>query len=508
MSAGIDLSRRELLGASAVAGAGLLLKTADAEAKQRQAIRHGPGRRNAPRRADVIVVGGGPSGLTAARAVAKAGRSVIVLEANHRVGGRVLNHHLGPKYPGKITELGATFIGPTQDHMYALVKEMGFSTFHTYDTGLETAIVAGHKSQIKSSDPTTYVNMGPTVAVDAVKAIVQLDDMASKVPVKAPWTAASADAWDSQTFDTWLQQNLVSDSGRAAVSAVFSLLLGVQPREVSTLFAAYYVACAGNEQNVGTVERLISTTGGAQQDRVVGGTQAVFQAMARQLGSKRIVLGAPATRIVTRGKQVEVITDIGAYTGKRVIVAMSPALCGRIRFEPGLPAQRAQALERFPTGSYSKVELLFDKPFWREDGSNGQAFGDVLVAGTFDQSPPDGSPGIMSAFICGEHGREWLRQDAATRRNMALDCLSQYYGPRMLQPNDYLEWHWDEQPWAHGGPVGVGVPGSLTYFAPSLRPPVGPIHWAGTETSDYWVGYMDGALRSGERAAAEALAEL
>jgi monoamine oxidase len=497
------VTRRTLIaGASAVAAAGTLAATPVAGA--RASARRGGARRHA----DVIVVGAGASGSAAAHAVAKAGRSVLVLEARDRVGGRTLNHELGRAYPGKIAEIGGTFVGPTQDHMYALLKEFGLGTFPTYDKGETVSVFDGHHGRFSNSNQASFVNMGATIAVDLAKAFLQLDQMASTIPVGAPWKAPDAAAWDSQTLDTWAQANLASDSGRKALAALSNAIWGTEPRDMSLLYTAWYIAAAGDEANQGTIERLITTTGGAQQDRVSGGSQRLWLTIAADLGKRNVALNAPVTTITQTATGVRVLSDRGTFTAQRVIVAVPPALTARIRFDPQLPALRDQLVQRYPMGSYAKFEAVYDHPFWRDDGTNGQAFGDLPVNATFDQSPPDGKPGVMAGFIGGQYARIWDQQDDATRRSMVLQSLAQYFGPRMLRPLDYVEGRWTNELWSRGDPVGFAPPGVLLGFGLALRAPVGRIHWACTETADYWIGYMDGAVRSGQRAAAEALAQL
>ena len=319
------LTRRTLIaGASAAAAAGTFAATPVAGARA-------PARRTRARRhADVIVVGAGASGSAAAHAVAKAGRSVLVLEARDRVGGRTLNHELGPAYPGKIAEIGGTFVGPTQDHMYALLKEFGLGTFPTYDKGETVSVFDGHHGRFSNSNQASYVNMGPTIAVDFAKAFLQLDQMASTIPVQAPWTAPDAAAWDSQTLDTWAQANLVSDSGRRALAALTNAIWGTEPRDMSLLYTAWYIAAAGDEANQGTIERLTTTTGGAQQDRVIGGSQRLWLTIAADLGKRNVALNAAVTRISQTGRGVTVISDRGTFTAQRVIVAVPPALTREI----------------------------------------------------------------------------------------------------------------------------------------------------------------------------------
>jgi monoamine oxidase len=496
-----QVSRRGILtGVAAVSLAGLA--TAGAPIAKASASTG-----SSSRRADVIVVGGGAAGCAAAHAVAKRNRSVILLEARGRVGGRTLNHALGPNYPGKITEIGGTFIGPTQDRMYALVKELGLRTFPTYDKGKTTSLIHGKRGHFLNSDPLTFVNIDLVGAPDAIATLLQLDSLSKQVPVGAAWTAERVREFDGQTLETWTKSQMLTERGRHIVDVLSTAVWGCQSRELSLLWALYYIAAAGNATNVGTVERLIGTSGGAQQDRIVGGSQLVWQKIAQHLG-RNVVLGAPVHQITQESGGVVVESSKGTFRGKQVIVAMPPALTSRIRFLPDLPPLRDQLVQRFPQGSYAKVEVTYSRPFWRDEGLNGQVFGDNGVVLSWDGSPPDGKPGVMAAFIGGDAAREWDRLGSNARRQKALTALSEYFGPRMLKPLDYAEARWTNDVWSRGGPTGFTPPGVLSGFGPALREPVGRIHWAGTETSDYWAGYMEGAVRSGQRAAREVLAEL
>jgi monoamine oxidase len=462
-------------------------------------------RRPKRRRADVVVVGAGFAGLTAAREIARAGRSVIVLEARDRVGGRVVNHALGN---GKVTEMGGTFIGPTQDHLAALAKELGIGTFKTFDKGENVSLFNGRTARFAANDPVAFGIANPAAAPDVLTLSSQLNDMARTVPVAAPWKAPRAGEWDGQTFETWKLANTLTPAGRAAIDAISESVWGAMPRDLSFLYVLLYVAAAGNESTPGTLERLVATTGGAQESRFVGGTQLICIEAARQLGRKAVVLRSPVRRIVQRRGGTIVETDRASFAARRVIVAMPPALAGLIDYRPALPALRAQLTQRTPMGSYAKVEAIYDKPFWRGAGLTGQAFGDRYVSSTFDQTPPDGTPGVLVGFVGGTHARRWEALDGDARRKLVLDDFAAYFGPQAAAPTEYLEARWTSDIWTRGDPVGFTPPGVLVDFGEALRAPVGRIHWAGTETSDYWIGYMDGAVRSGERAAKEALAVL
>jgi monoamine oxidase len=126
----------------------------------------------------------------------------------------------------------------------------------------------------------------------------------------------------------------------------------------------------------------------------------------------------------------------------------------------------------------------------------------------FDNSPPEGRPGVLLGFLEGRHARALARQPAEERRTTVLRCLTRFFGSRAAEPRDYVETNWSEDEWTRGCYGAFFPPNTWTSYGHALRTPVGRIHWAGAETATVWMGYMDGAIRSGERAAAEVLDEL
>jgi hypothetical protein len=236
------VTRRRLIGAAAAtAAAGALPARAHAATKPTASAGQSA-------TADVVVVGAGLAGLTAARDVVAAGRSVVVLEARDRVGGRVLNVDLGG---GVITEGGAEFIGPTQDRIAALAQDVGVDTFPTYNIGDNIYFRNGTATRYSSSGPLGPVPPDPTGAVEAEKAILQLDQMAKTIPLDAPWTAPKAKEWDGQTFETWKLANVLTPSGRFLLDVAITSIFSCEPRDVSLLFVLFYLAAAGNESNPG-----------------------------------------------------------------------------------------------------------------------------------------------------------------------------------------------------------------------------------------------------------------
>ena len=192
---------------------------------------------------------------------------------------------------------------------------------------------------------------------------------------------------------------------------------------------------------------------------------------------------------------------------QRVIVAVPPTLAGRLWYDPPLPGYRDQLTQRVPMGAVIKCFAIYDEPFWRTDGLSGSAVSsEGPLTLTVDNSPPDGGPGILVGFLEGRSARELGRVSEAERRAAVLGNLGRMFGPRAGRPERYLDKNWADEEWSRGCYEGYTPPGVLTAFGPALREPIGPLHWAGTETATVWNGYIDGALQSGERAVREALA--
>ncbi|HEV3001908.1 MAG TPA: FAD-dependent oxidoreductase [Solirubrobacteraceae bacterium] len=497
----VRVTRRTLVGAAAGA-AGAAALAPDAQAARRRRPRP---RRPRGRRADVVVVGAGLAGLQAALDVVAAGRSVYVVEARDRVGGRTLNHPLGG---GEAIEIGGQWVGPTQDRLLALAADLGVETFPTYNQGDYLYWRRGSKQRYSASGPLGAVPPDPTGVADAFAALTKLDDMAAGVPRHAPWTAARAAEYDGQTFESWKQANATTDSGRFLLDLAIEAVWAAEPRDVSLLHVLMYIACAGNESTPGSINRLINTAGGAQERRFAGGSQLLSLRMAERLG-ERVLLRRPVRRIVQGRSRVDVVTDAGTVYGRQAIVTGPPALTALIDFEPALPADRAQLVQRFPQGNAIKCQAIYDEPFWRRDGLAGQVTSDAdPVRITFDNTPPDGGPGVLLGFIEGHAARVWARRPAAERRAAVLANLADYFGERARSPRDYVEMDWAAEPWTRGCYVGFTPPGVLLDYGEAIRRPVDRVHWAGAEMATIWNGYMDGAVRSGSDAARAALERL
>lgn len=447
------------------------------------------------RQADVVIVGAGLAGLAAARDLERDGLEVVVLEARDRVGGRTCSR---PASDGTILDLGGQWIGPTQDRLAALAAEVGATTFPTYNEGKNIEYYHDERFVYEGAIP-----MGDPIAMmESIEALLELNLMASEVPLEAPWTAPKAAEWDGQTVETWMQAHIESEHARHLLALGVESVFSIEPRDLSLLHFLFYVRSGGN------LNQLLSVADGAQERRFHQGSQYISERVAAQLG-ERVVLNAPVHTIIHDEQGVRVESDALVVSAKRAIIAIPPTLAGRLRYRPALPAYRDQFTQRVPMGTVIKVQCLYERPFWRDEGYSGQVTSDQgAVRLTFDNSPDSGTPGVLMGFIEGDEGRVWGRKTLEERRAEVLACFARYFGEQAAHPLEYAEQNWADEEYSRGCYAGFLAPGVWSSYGEALREPVGPLHWAGTETATVWNGYMDGAIRSGERAAAEVLAHL
>ncbi len=350
------------------------------------------------RHADVVVVGAGLAGLSAARVLTASGVDVIVLEARDRVGGRTYTRSASD---GTLIDHGGQWIGPTQERLAALAEAVGVKTFRTYNSGNNIEYKRGQRITYTGTVPTSE----PLVTMEVVEMLLNLSIMASEVPLDAPWTAPLAAEWDAQTMATWAEQNVQSAGARDLLTVAIEAVFSVEPRDLSLLHFLFYVHSAGN------LNVLLSVTGGAQESRFVGGAQAVSKRVAEALG-ERVILNAPVHTIIQDDMGVRAVSDTVSVMARHAIIAIPPALAGRLRYRPALPGYRDQLTQRMPMGTVIKVHCLYDTPFWRDEGLSGQVMSDEgIIRITYDNSPENGRPGVLLTFIEGDAARIWGRRE-------------------------------------------------------------------------------------------------
>jgi monoamine oxidase len=442
--------------------------------------------------ADVVVVGAGFAGLSAARELVRLGYDVVVLEGRDRVGGRSSTATIA----GVPVDLGGTFVGPTQDAVIELAAELGCETVPTYSRGKNLIKWRGRVRSYRSTIP----RLSMLELFDVSRIQWRFERLSRRVSVAEPWAHPTAENLDEMSLDRWLRSLHAGASTRDLMAIMSRVTWGCEPDEVSMLHAARYIKAAGG------LDRMLDVAGGAQQDRFPDGTQQIALKMAEALGD-RVRRNAVVARIERHSDgTITVSTKDGDVTAKAVVVAIPPAHRAAIDFSPALPPEYGKLSEHWPQGNLSKAYAAYETPFWRANGCSGEALSDegpVFI--TFDVSPDEKGPGVLLGFT---DARTFDPLPPEQRRERAIAGFAALFGDEALQPIDYIDHCWGAEEFAPGGPTAAVPPGSWTTYGPWLRKPVDGIFWAGTETADEWTGFLDGAVRSGKRAAAEVHKEL
>ena len=440
--------------------------------------------------ADVVIIGAGLSGMIAARTVLDAGLVPLVLEADERVGGRILTEEALPGVP---IELGAQWIGDTHERMFRLAADLGVETYRQYDDG-ETSYDLGGVGIMREN---AFRERFADELGELERVLRRLDAMADEVPVRTPWHAPHAAEWDAVTAGAWYNAQGLSAVARTLLEICTVGILAVPTAEVSLLHLLFTIKTCGV-----TAELFAESEGGAQTTRFVGGTGEITLRLAALIVD-HLVLHAPVQTIEHTADRVTVHCRGGVIArGRRVIVAISPTLAGRITYDPPLPGVRDQLTQRLPNGSAMKAFFVYDEPFWRRDGLNGQLISETGPARmSNDSCIPGDDHGVILLFLEGDQARLYAQLPKADRQEAMTAELVRHFGGAAARPEAYVDGEWSDRQWTRGcynanfGPLG------WTRYGHALSAPIGVIHWASTDTAVYWSAYMEGAVEAGERAA-------
>lgn len=443
---------------------------------------------------EIIIIGAGYSGLSAALKLKQAGKNALVLEARDRVGGRVHTQQLDEK---TYVDLGAAWVGPTQDRFYALMKDYGIETFPTYDKGKSTLWF--DQGKVK-----TYKGLIPPLPIGSLltldRAIKRINKLSKTIDTTQPWNAKNASKWDAMSLQTWMNKNLPFRKARELFKIAVESIWAADPNEFSLLHALFYTK-SGRD-----LDTLMNIQNGAQEERIKGGAQQLALKIAEEL-SGNIKLNEVVISVHQTEVGVEIKTASETYQAKKIIIAIPPILIPRIKFTPELPINKRQLFERMPMGNVFKTFAVYENPFWREKNLNGLAVtNNGFTTVTFDNSPEDGSRGILMGFVLANRAKKFVNLSAEERQATIIDSFVKLFGEEARNVIHYTDKGWAEEEFSGGCYAAFMPTGVWTSLGNEIRTTFGNIHWAGTETATEWNGYIEGAIRAGERAAAEVLA--
>nr|UXK97412.1 monoamine oxidase [Haliotis discus hannai] len=449
-------------------------------------------------KAEVIVVGGGLSGLSAAKLLREQGVDVVVLEARDRVGGRTFTIQNDKV---RYVDLGGAYVGPTQNRLLRLAREFGVKTFLTNEVEDLAFFSRGGMKRFRG----TFPPMGGLLSwLDMNNLFRTIDRLGEEIPLDAPWTAPHAAEWDSMTMQQFFDKHCWTRSTKTFMTMFVNVNVTSEPTEVSALWFLWYIA------NCGGMNRIFSTENGGQERKFVGGSQQISIKMAEKIGNDRVLLNHPVSKIEHKPSEV-VVQDVNGnrYTAKYVIIAAPLPIQNKIIYDPPLPSLRNQLLQRAPMGSVIKTFMYYSTPFWRRKGLCGSSAiddKDGLVGFTLDHVMPDGSHPALMGFILADKARRYVELTPDERKSRIAHLYSKVFQTdEALHPVHYEEKDWLGEQWSGGCYTTMMPPGFLTKFGSYLRRPIGRMYFAGTETATQWSGYMDGAVQAGERAAREIL---
>lgn len=444
---------------------------------------------------DVVIVGAGAAGLTAAHELRKAGLSVAVLEARERVGGRLWTDVI----EGAMLEIGGQWVSPDQEALKETIAELGLETYSRYREGESVYINAAGERTLFTGE---IFPVKPETEKELVRLIDKLDAMVAETDPDRPWDRPDAEELDRIAFEAWLEQETDDQEARDNIALFIAGAMLTKPAYAfSALQALLMAASAGSFSHLVDADYILD-------ERVVGGLQQVPLLLAERLGDD-VFLEQPVTEVKTAGDGVTIVTDNGMVVRARyVILAHAPILYPWIEFDPPLPRLKQQLHQHISMGFVIKVHAVYDRPFWRDKGLSGTAFSPYeLSHEAYDNTNHGDERGTLVGFVSDRNADDLFRVSAEERKERILASLANYFGPEAKDPLVYYESDWGAEEWTRGAYAASFDLGGLTRYGADLRTPVGPIHFACSDMAGAGYQHVDGAIRMGRLVAQNILDE-
>jgi monoamine oxidase len=442
---------------------------------------------------DYAVIGAGLAGLATAVTLQASGASVVVFEARERVGGRVLSAPQpagAPAGPPLILDLGAQWVGPGQTEVLRWIRELHL---HVVPCDARGRAIWDLDGEIRTGGA-GLPPLPPRALADLLAGGARAGIMARQISPDAPWRARRAADWDRVTVADWIGRNLRTPAARAYAEILVRGNGAIEPRESSILNLLFDLRSTGSARNLARAESF----------RLREGTEELARRLAERVRDQ-IRFADPVRAVTQDTGDVTVESDGTAIRCRRVAVCVPPPLAGKLVYKPELPSARASLLAGMKMAASVKFHAVYQRPFWRDRGLSGQSMSATEAVGlTYDNSPADTSGrGVLVGLVVADQARRLSGLDPAGREREILASLGRLLGAAAAAPDAIVVQDWQREEWTQGCYAAFFPPGGWTSYGNAFRAPSGRIHWAGTEATGEWNGYMEGALRSGKRAAAE-----